>query len=72
MGSPDERDEQGQAQIPDMVDDEISEVNADCAIYIPPGATQYIENVGAGDLVFLCIVDPAWRPQDEEVLEDDS
>jgi mannose-6-phosphate isomerase-like protein (cupin superfamily) len=54
------------------IDEDISEVNADCAVYIPPGATQYIENLGAGDLVFLCIVDPAWRPQDEEVLEDDS
>jgi mannose-6-phosphate isomerase-like protein (cupin superfamily) len=37
------------------------------AIYIPPHATQYIENTGAGDLIFLCIVDPAWRPEDEEV-----
>jgi mannose-6-phosphate isomerase-like protein (cupin superfamily) len=50
---------------------DVSEVSADCAVYIPPGATQYIENIGPADLVFLCIVDPAWRAQDEEVLEGD-
>ena len=39
------------------------------AVCIPPGAVQWIENTGAAPLVFLCIVDPAWRPEDEEVLE---
>ena len=39
------------------------------AVYIPPGAVQWIENTGADSLIFLCIVDPAWRPEDEEVLE---
>ena len=38
------------------------------AIYIPPRAVQFIRNTGAGELVFLCIVDPAWRVEDEEVL----
>jgi mannose-6-phosphate isomerase-like protein (cupin superfamily) len=38
------------------------------AIYIPPHAEQRIENLGSVDLEFLCIVDPAWRPEDEEVL----
>ena len=50
---------------------EISDVNADCAVYIPPGSTQYIENVGATDLLFLCIVDPAWRREDEELVRED-
>jgi mannose-6-phosphate isomerase-like protein (cupin superfamily) len=36
-------------------------------VYIPPGAEQHIRNTGAGDLKFLCIVDPAWRAEDEEV-----
>jgi mannose-6-phosphate isomerase-like protein (cupin superfamily) len=35
---------------------------------IPPLAVQAIENLGPGDLVFLCIVDPAWAPDGEEVL----
>ena len=38
------------------------------AVYIPPNAVQWIENTGEGDLVFLCIVDPAWRPEYELVL----
>jgi len=50
------------------VDDETVEVRAHCAIYIPPRAVQYIENTGSCDLEFLCIVDPAWRPEDEEIL----
>jgi len=48
---------------------EVSDVTAGCTIYIPPRATQYIENIGPEDLVFLCIVDPAWRVVDEEILD---
>ena len=51
------------------VDDEAVRVSPKCAIYIPPRAVQYIENTGSGDLEFLCIVDPAWRQEDEEVFE---
>ncbi|MEN6578572.1 MAG: cupin domain-containing protein [Phycisphaerales bacterium] len=50
------------------IDAETSEVTAGCAVYIPPRSVQCIENTGTGDLVFLCIVDPAWRPDDEEIL----
>ena len=50
------------------IDEEYCEVNPLCAVYIPPHATQYIENIGVADLDFLCIVDPAWRKEDEEVL----
>jgi mannose-6-phosphate isomerase-like protein (cupin superfamily) len=51
------------------IDDESKPVYAGDSIYIPPGGTQSIENTGAIDLEFLCIVDPAWREEDEEVLE---
>lgn len=37
------------------------------AFEIPPGAEQWIENDGAEPLTFLCIVDPAWRGEDEEI-----
>jgi mannose-6-phosphate isomerase-like protein (cupin superfamily) len=47
---------------------EAAPVTAGCAVYIPPGSVQYVENAGEGDLVFLCIVDPAWRQADEEIL----
>lgn len=36
-------------------------------IYIPPHSKQFIENNGSVNLKFLCIVDPAWKPEDEEV-----
>jgi mannose-6-phosphate isomerase-like protein (cupin superfamily) len=52
------------------VDEEAADVAAPCAIYIPPGSIQHIENTGTADLVFLCIVDPAWRRQDEEAVGD--
>ena len=33
---------------------------------------QCIENIGTGDLIFYCIVDPAWREEDEIVFESES
>ena len=50
------------------INTEFCEVDSHCAIYIPPDSKQYIENTGDSDLVFLCIVDPAWRNEDEEIL----
>jgi mannose-6-phosphate isomerase-like protein (cupin superfamily) len=50
------------------VEDEAAEIAAGQAIYIPPCHTQSIENTGGTDLAFLCVVDPAWDPDDEEVL----
>jgi len=47
---------------------ETAEVSTGQTVYIPPGEVQRIENIGAGPLVFLCIVDPAWTPPGEEVL----
>ena len=37
-------------------------------IYIPPKSKQYIKNIGKSPLKFLCIVDPAWKKEDEEIL----
>jgi mannose-6-phosphate isomerase-like protein (cupin superfamily) len=50
------------------INDEHASVKPGQAIYIQPGARQSIHNPGAVDLVFLCIVDPAWRQEDEEVM----
>ena len=49
------------------IDGEEREVEEGDAVYIPPHAAQYIHNTGAIGLKFLCIVDPAWRAEDEEV-----
>jgi mannose-6-phosphate isomerase-like protein (cupin superfamily)/2'-5' RNA ligase len=51
------------------IDAEMTDVDANCAIYIPPGSVQRISNIGKDDIIFLCIVDPAWREEDEEVME---
>ena len=50
------------------IDEESAQVSPGQAVYIPPHAKQYIKNTGEVDLKFLCIVDPAWRVEDEEVL----
>lgn len=50
------------------VDDDSAEVGAGDAVDIPPGAVQWIENISESKLEFLCIVDPAWRADDEEIL----
>ena len=50
------------------IDDEAAGVRAGHTVYIPPDAMQHIRNTGDGDLVFLCIVDPAWRPEDEIIF----
>ena len=49
------------------VDDEIMVVESGDTVYIPPEARQYIRNCSDEPLIFLCIVDPAWRKQDETI-----
>ena len=51
------------------IDDETAEVEPGDVIYIPPKAIQFIENIGNESLDFLCIVDPAWQPDAEELVE---
>ncbi len=51
------------------IDAESSPVRPGSTVYIPPRATQCIENSGKKDLVFICIVDPAWQKEDEVVDE---
>jgi len=47
------------------IEDKEQEVSLNDVIYIPPAKAQWIENIGEEDLEFLCIVDPAWRIEDE-------
>jgi len=49
------------------IGDEAAKVEAGDAVYIPPVTAQWLENTGKEELEFLCIVDPAWRPEDEEI-----
>ena len=49
------------------IDAETQMVEPGDAVYIPPNARQFIYNCGSEPLVFICIVDPAWRQEDETV-----
>jgi mannose-6-phosphate isomerase-like protein (cupin superfamily) len=51
------------------IDNEKEKVFAGQIIYIPPNSIQRIKNTGMIDLIFLCIVDPAWKSEDEELVE---
>ncbi len=57
---------QGQGRM--HVNDRADEVGPNDTVYIPPLARQYIENLGPEPLVFICLVDPAWRVEYEEIL----
>lgn len=37
-------------------------------VYIPPNAEQNIKNTGKKNLLFICIVEPAWKKEDETIL----
>jgi mannose-6-phosphate isomerase-like protein (cupin superfamily) len=50
------------------IDDENAVVLPGDTIHIPPQAVQWIESQGEEDLEFLCIVDPAWKPNAEELI----
>ena len=52
------------------IDDEVQRVEPGDAVYIPPDARQFIYNCGSEPLLFICIVDPAWRQEDETVYEE--
>jgi mannose-6-phosphate isomerase-like protein (cupin superfamily) len=47
------------------VDEEQKQVAKDESLFIPPNSRQCLENIGETDLVALCIVDPAWKREDE-------
>jgi mannose-6-phosphate isomerase-like protein (cupin superfamily) len=51
------------------INNETQMVEVGDAIYIPPDAKQFITNTGSEPLIFICIVDPAWRKEDETVYQ---
>ncbi len=52
-----------------VLDDERYAVRTGSCYFIPAGCRQWLCNEGATRLEFLCIVDPPWSPEGEEVLE---
>jgi mannose-6-phosphate isomerase-like protein (cupin superfamily) len=51
------------------INNESSEVKPGDAIYIPPKSSQWIENTGDDHLKFLCVVEPPWHEEDEELSD---
>jgi mannose-6-phosphate isomerase-like protein (cupin superfamily) len=51
------------------IDQQSHQLGKDDSIYVPPMSEQFIENTGSTNLRFLCIVDPAWKSEDEIILE---
>jgi mannose-6-phosphate isomerase-like protein (cupin superfamily) len=58
---------QGEAIL--TVDNNQHRIKKDDSVYVPPMSEQHIENIGKMDLQFLCIVEPAWKSEDEIILE---
>ncbi|MCD8486505.1 MAG: cupin domain-containing protein [Desertifilum sp.] len=53
------------------IDEEVRRVEPGDAVYIPPNAKQFIHNCGQEPLVFICMVDPAWRKEDETIYAEE-
>jgi mannose-6-phosphate isomerase-like protein (cupin superfamily) len=49
------------------IGDEVRKVGRGDTVYIPPKSRQWIENISKKSLEFICIVDPAWRAEDEKI-----
>ena len=47
------------------IEEEEKVVKKNETIFVPPMSRQFIENNGEIDLILLCIVDPAWKQEDE-------
>ena len=51
------------------INEDTYHLEKDDSAYIPPNSKQFIENSGLINLRFLCIVEPAWKEEDEILLE---
>jgi len=51
------------------INEDTYQLEKDDSVYVPPNSKQFIENTSSIDLRFLCIVEPAWKADDEILLE---
>ena len=51
------------------INEETYQLEKDDSVYVPPNSKQFIENTGSINLRFLCIVEPAWKADDQILLE---
>jgi mannose-6-phosphate isomerase-like protein (cupin superfamily) len=45
------------------------EVGKNDVFWVPPKVEQYLENTGDIPLVFLCIVEPFWKDEDDQLSD---
>jgi len=51
------------------INEDTYQLEKDDSVYVPPNSKQIIENIGSTNLRFLCIVEPAWKADNETLLE---
>ena len=51
------------------IDEDAYQLEKDDSVYVPSNSKQFIENTGSSNLRFLCIVQPAWKADNEILLE---
>jgi mannose-6-phosphate isomerase-like protein (cupin superfamily) len=51
------------------IGDQVFNLKINDSAYVPPNSKQFIENIGSVKLRFLCIVEPAWKADNDEILE---
>jgi mannose-6-phosphate isomerase-like protein (cupin superfamily) len=49
------------------IDSEVRRIEPGDTVYIPPNAIQFLHNDGDEHIVFVCLVDPVWRKEDETI-----
>ena len=52
-----------------LLENESHPIAAGTVVYVPPGAKQSLINTGTESIEFLCLVEPAWKAEDEAVVE---
>lgn len=50
------------------VNEQTEKIEKNQSIFVPPQTVQYLENTGEQYLKILCIVDPAWKQEDEMLI----
>ena len=50
------------------INEKEKEVEKGDTVYIPLESIQGISNTGKKELIILCLVEPAWKKEDEEIL----
>ena len=51
------------------INEDVYHLEKDDSAYVPANSKQFIENTGSINLRFLCIVEPAWKADDQILLE---